>query len=85
MRPLRSDPALYALIKEGILRGLSGGNVYDLIRAGDEYFEKVSQKTSEKFDMTDNEKIPCTLTGFSLSRNNDGEVIQDQHEYLKKL
>ena len=85
MKSLRSDPALYSLIKEGILRGLSGGYVDDLIRAGDEYFKKVSQKTNEKFDMAENEKIPCTFTGFSLSHNRDGEVIQDQHEYLKKL
>ena len=85
MKPLRSDPVLYTLIVNGRLRGLSGGYVDDVIRAGDAHFQKVALKTREKFEMAEDKKLPCTFTGFSLSPDENGGFIQDQHQYLRKL
>ena len=85
MKPFRIDPALYYLISNGILRGLSGSYVDDIIRTGDDKFRKISRKTGEKFEMAEEEEIPCTFTGFSLSRDSKGSIMLDQHSYLRKL
>ena len=85
MSSLRSDTALYTLITNGVLKGLSEGYVDDLIRAGDQDFKDVSKKTNARFEMAEDQKLPCSFTGFSLARNKDGDIIQDQHEYLKKF
>ena len=85
MKPLRSDPALYALLEHGVLKGLSGGYVDDLIRTGDEDFKELSKKTNERFDMAEDQKLPCSFTGFSLGFEKGRTIVQDQHEYLKKL
>ena len=45
----------------------------------------MSKKTNARFEMAEEQKLPCSFTGFSLARNKDGDIIQDQHEYLKKL
>ena len=86
MKPLRSDPALYYLLSNGILKGLSGGGyVDDLIRAGDNDFRDLSKKTNIRFDMGEDESIPCNFTGFALKRDADGDLSIDQHAYLRKL
>ena len=85
MRPLRSDPALYILLAEGLLKGISRGYVDDLIRTGDETFKKLCSKKKEKFDMAEDQSLPCMLTAFSLSRSTEGTTVQGQHEYLRKL
>ena len=85
MQPLRSDPALYAWMTHGLLRGLSGGYVDDLIRAGDSQFKIQCAKTHTLFEMSKDRSVPYTFTGFSLNKNNEGEFVQSQREYLKKL
>ena len=84
-KPLRSDPAQYTLIEDGLLKGLSRGYVDDLIRAGDKHFKQISQKTNDRFEMSEDQTLLCSFTGFSLSKNENGEVVQNQHEYLQKL
>ena len=84
MRPLRSDPALYLMIRDARLRGLWGGYVDDLIRGGDEYFRKVAAQSRRRFEMSENQELPCSFAGFTLARNRAGELILDQHSYLKK-
>lgn len=59
--------------------------VEDLIRAGDLYFKKMARKTAERFEMAEDQSIPCVFTGFSILQGSNGEVVQDQHGYLKKL
>lgn len=85
MRPFRSDPALYILMINGLLTGLSGGYVEDFLRAGNSEFRQVAKKTRQRFDRADDETPPCTFTGFALSRGKDGCLMQDQHGYLRKL
>ena len=85
MSPLRSDPVFYTLITNGVLKRLSGGYVDDLIRAGDTDFKEVFKKTNARFEMAEDQKLPCSFTGFSLGKDKNGDVIQDQHKYLKKL
>ena len=64
MKPLRSDPSLYVIFKEGILQGLSGTYFDDIIRAGNDGFKALASKTVEIFEMTRVEQIPCMFTGF---------------------
>ena len=85
MQPLRSDPALYILIADGLLKEISGGYADDLIRSGDETFSKLCSKTREKFDMEVYQALPCMFTRFSLSHWSKGTIVQKQHEYLRKL
>lgn len=35
--------------------------------------------------MAEDYSIPCNFTGFSLSRDEQGTLRQDQHSYLRKL
>lgn len=84
MKPLRSDPALYKLMRDGLLSGLSGGYVDDLIRTGTPIFREHSSATNTRFDMGDDEHVPCTFSGFYLDRKN-GTLEQSQRSYLKKL
>ncbi|CAN8072966.1 unnamed protein product [Agarophyton chilense] len=83
--PLRSDPALYIQMKDGLLKGISGGYVDDLLRAGDNGFKKLCIRTNERFDMGEEQSLPCSFTGFSLDRKPDTTIVQEQHSYLKKL
>ena len=85
MKPFRSDPALYMLMSEGRLRGLAGGYVDDLIRAGDDHFKKVASRTNKRFEMAEDKSLPCTFAGFSLSRDKKCGFIQSQHQYLRRL
>ena len=85
MRPLRSDPALYLLMTNGLLKVISGGSVDNLIRTGDLSFKKLCSKTKRKFDMAEDQGLSCTFTGFSISRTLNNTIVQQQHEYLRRL
>lgn len=85
MRPLNTDPLLYYLMNDGTLAGLSGSYVDDILRCGTVDFKKHCVSTSQKFEMADDDKIPCTFTGFSLSQDKDGTVQLDQHQYAKRI
>ena len=85
MTDFRFDPALYHLKQDGHLVGLSGGYVDDPIRGGNKEFRNHTDKTEERFDMDEDKRIPCSFTGFSLSRGKNGTIIQDQHGYRHKV
>lgn len=85
MSPMRSDPALYAKMVEGMLKGLSGTYVDDMMRAGDQKFRKLARVTSEKFEMAEDETPPCTFTGFRLSKGADSKLEMNQDAYVSNL
>lgn len=85
MTPFKIDPALYYILCNGILQGLSGSYVDDLLRCGDDNFRKLSQRTNERFDMAEESILPTEFTGFVLDRDKAGNVFIDQNAYLKKL
>lgn len=85
MSPFRSDPAMYKIMADGMLQGISGGYVDDLLRTGSAEFRHLSRKTHERFEMDDDENLPVTFSGFTLARDKDGSIIQDQHIYLSNL
>ncbi len=82
---LRSGPALYVLKLNGNLTGLADGYVDDLISTGDRSFKQLSSRTYARFDMTENQPLPCIFTDFSLHRDGDRIIHLEQHEYLRKL
>ncbi len=53
--------------------------------AGSPRFLQLAKKTNERFQMGEDEHIPCTFSGFSLARGKDGSLEQNQHFYLQKL
>ena len=68
MQPLLSDLALYILMADGLLK-ISGGQVDDLIRTGAKSFKKLCSETKEKFNMAEDQSLPCVFIGFSLSQS----------------
>lgn len=84
MLPMPSDPALYAMMEKGRLKGLSGTYVDDMVRCGDAGFRKISHRTFERFEMDEDTEPPCTFTGFRLSRDNDGLLSLDQATYVRQ-
>lgn len=85
MSPMKSDPALYTTMSDGLLTGLSGGYVDDLLRAGIPEFREYASLTNRRFEMDADEELPCTFSGFSLSRQETGCLEQNQHFYLQNL
>ena len=85
MKAFRIDPAFYYMMEEGVLKGLSGTYVDDLIRSGDQHFKQVSKKTNEKFEMTEDGSLPAEFTGFVIDRDTDGNFYIDQIDYLRKI
>lgn len=85
MKPLRSDSALYSLMVDGLLQGLSGTYMDDLLRCGNKRFAELGKKTNTRFEMADNEKPPCTFTGFNLSRTDEGTIELHQNTYVESL
>lgn len=69
----------------GILKWLSDGYVDHLISFGDCAFKKLCEKINARFEILDGQILPCSFTGFSLRCNKDNEVVQDQHDYIKKF
>lgn len=55
-----------------------------MLRAGNESFQKVSQKTSEKFDMAEDESISTELTRFFISKNPSSTITISKNSNLKK-
>lgn len=68
MTPLRSYKASYTTCNIGILQGISGGYVYDLIREGEANFKSISSKTNVRFDIAEDHSLPCTFTGFPFAK-----------------
>ena len=85
MTPFRSDPVPYKIMSHGLLMGLSGGYVDDLLRAGSLGFRNLAKKTNERFLVGEDEHIPRTFSGFSLAHGKDGGLEQNQNFYLRKL
>lgn len=83
MIPFCSDPALYTMVSEGLLVGLSGGYVDDMLRAGSPDFRERLKKTNERFDVGEDEKLPCYFSGFSIARGSEGALEMNQYGYLK--
>ena len=85
MTPFKLDPALYYLLADGLLKGLSRTYVDDLLRAGTPQFRKLSQKTNETFEMAEDSSLHTEFTGFVLHRDQDGNLVIDQSHYLRQL
>ena len=85
MKPLDSDPALYHLMIDGILAGLSGSYVDDILRCGTKAFRRHCLPTNKRFEIAADEEIPCTFTGFRLSYDSRQAVQLDQCRYVEKI
>lgn len=65
----RAYPALYKLVINGVLHGLSSGYIDELIKAGDWHYRRIAQGTREKFDVAEDNRPPCNFTGLALTRS----------------
>lgn len=67
------------------MQGFSRGYVDDMLRAGNEKFRKLAEKTAETFRMGEDEQIPCEFSGFHIDKDDDGEIYHSQKQYLRQL
>lgn len=77
MTPRRSDPVLYILMKDDLLK-LSGDSVDDLLRVRDEGFEEIFRRTCKEFDMEDDQLLPCTFNGFALRHDENNINVHEK-------
>lgn len=66
MKTFRLDPSLYYIMRDGVLSGVSGLYVDDLLRVRDKNFGGASELTNKKLDMAEEEYLPTYFTGFIL-------------------
>lgn len=87
MKARKVDPMIYYLIERKILVEVGGTYVDEIIRAGDKRFKEHTTLTKDlfNFEMAEESHLPFEFTGFSLSRNEGGDLTIDQHHYLRKL
>lgn len=86
MTASKPDPALYYLPDDGKLIALSGSYVDDILRTGNGLFRnKTANKTKNASEMTEDSTLPIEFTGFAVKKDQDGELILDQHHFLRKL
>ena len=85
MKPMRSDPAFYLLMKNNLLQGMFGTYVDDILRSGNAKFRDLAKKISKRFKMAEDSSIPCHFVGFRLQRGKKGTLELNQEEYMRKL
>lgn len=85
MKQLKSDSSFHYIKFNNKISGLSGTYVDDLLRAGDDRFKELSQRTKNLFDMKPPSSLPCDFSGFHLLRNENSIVQQSQSNYMHKL
>ena len=81
---MKSDAALRYL-KDDTLHGLCGSYVDDLLCAGEARLKSAFEKTRSKFEMAEDEEIPCEFSGFVLEYDDANLLLQSQAHYLHKL
>ena len=68
MNSHRLDLAVYKLMVDGLLAGLSDDYVNDLLRTGRPAFRELSRKTHARFEMDEDESIPYTFSDNLASK-----------------
>lgn len=71
----RSNPALYKLVVDEKLEGVSGGYADEFIRTGYAKFRNLCSKTHESLQIGAIKTLPCEFTGLSLDRYHDGIIL----------
>lgn len=65
---LHTDPALYFKLNGSCLTGLSGSYVDDMLRAGTQEFHGTCFQTHKRFDMSNDEPLPCEFSVFEWAK-----------------
>lgn len=82
MKKLDSYSSFHYIFNNGILSGISGTYIDDLLLSGDSAFKEISKRTEKPFDM----KSPNSLSyGFNLNFNNDSILVQTHTNYTNKF
>ena len=80
MKSTTGDISLFVKSVHGRLTGLVGTYVDDSLAAGNEYFEKLTSKTMEKFESREREVDNTSFIGMSIKTTKDGfELSQDSY------
>ena len=68
-----------------LFAGLGGSNFDDILRPGPPAFRELLRKTHERFEMGEDQSIPCTFSGFHLEDGKEGCITQHQNMFLRRL
>ena len=80
-----SDPSLYLFLKNDTLIGMNGMYADDLLQCGRLEFEKIAERTYEKFETVGTEELPFTFAGVSIWQQPDDSYALDQLFFYQKL
>ena len=83
--PSKADPSLYFSFTNGVLSGINGSYVDDLLRAGTPDFRESCSQTHRRFETSGDESPPFTFAGFNIAPLPNGTMVIDQLFYMKKL
>lgn len=85
MARLHIGPVLCYRLSHGVLTGLSGPYVEDLILCGNQTFRWISEQTRQKLEMKADEELPAEFTGFIVGNEDNVSFYIDQSHYLRKI
>ena len=85
MIPFIIDPCLYFLFRNGEFIAASRSYVDDLLRARDDHFTSIVDKTQQRFDTGGNEMSSITFAGININRTADYTYTIDQSLYEIEL
>ncbi len=78
------DLSLFFKVVHGKLAGITGAYVDDTLGAGDEDFQKESEKTQEKFESKPREFDNFVFAGIEIEKTEDG-FLMHQERYAQKI
>ena len=85
MHPSVGDPALFYRHTDAQLHGLCATYVDDMLQAGDDLFQKETQKTGQKFEYRDLEPDNVVFAGLSISSIENTEYTIHQKNYCTTM
>ena len=85
MTPTAGDPSLYLKRNKGDIDGIMGNYIDDGALAGNEAFQRLTEKTLVKFDSKPREWDNFEFFGAFIKTQDNGELTVDQIGYAKKL
>ncbi len=72
-------------MRDGQLVGVNANYVDDLLRAGKADFRQDCRDTHSKFEMSEEDDLPCNFAGFKISGDKVNGFNVDRNQYLKNV
>ncbi len=85
MEATKTNPALYINVEDGQLVGQNAKYVDDLLRAGKAEFREHCRVTHSRFEISEEDDLPCDFAGFKISGDMVKGFTVTQNQYFKNV